>query len=112
MLDREDPHLRDRGYEAVERHVPGTAVGDYELADLPADPASDQGVVREQADGGADRFRCTRRSIGISIREELEGALEMSDRSRRIDYFRHSFGRVAFLPFASAAIQAWTSSAR
>jgi hypothetical protein len=37
--------------------------------------------------------------------QELEGALEMREGGRRVDYRRHGFGRPAFAPAASRSIQ-------
>ena len=99
------------GNDAVQGDVSGLAERDHKLPNLALDPASCEWVQRQHFDRAAN-CRTGRTCRGrIARGQEAEHALQIVERTRRIDYLRHAFGRGAFPSVARRSIQAWTSRA-
>ena len=95
MSDRKHPHLALRNDEPVQRDVPRLAVGNHEFPNVAVHAPSEQRVRGQVLDGRVDDRRrrdCCVRALAC---QELEGALEVGQCPRRIDYRRHGFGREA-----------------
>src|SRR5512135_1015681 len=95
MSDREHPHLVLRNDESVQRDVPRLAVGDYELPNIAVHAPPEQRVHGQAIDGRADSVGRPDSRFRILACQVLEGALEVGQCPRRIDYRRHGFGRAA-----------------
>ena len=95
MSDRKHPHLILWDDESVQRDVARLAEGNHELPDVAVHAPPEQRVRSQVLDGRADgrgRRDCRVRVLAC---QEPEGALEVGQCPRRIDYRRHGFGRAA-----------------
>ena len=95
MSDREQPYLVLRDDEPVQRDVPRLAMGNHEFPNVAVHAPPEQRVRGEVLDSRADGRGRRNRSVRVLACQELEGALEVGQCPRRIDYRRHGFGRAA-----------------
>ena len=112
VANGEDAHLIAPDDESVQGHIAGATVGDHELADIAVHAPSKERMCGEGIDCGPNCRDCIQGGLWIVVAEELEGAFEVRQRSRRIDYRRHGLGRFAAGSRANRASLACTSSAR
>ena len=95
MPDRKHPNLILWNDESVKRDVARLTEGNHEFSNVAVHAPPEQRVRSQALDGRADgRGRCKCR-VRVLAGHELEGALEVRQCPRRIDYLRHGFGRAA-----------------
>ena len=95
MSDRQHPHLVLRDDESVQRDVARLAEGNHELPNVAVHTPPEQRVRGQAFDRRADGpGRCDCR-VRVLACQELEGALEVEQCPRRINYRGHGFGRAA-----------------
>ena len=95
MSDREHPHFILRNDESVQRDISRLSIGDHELPNIAVHAPPEQRVHGQILDGRADCSGRRDRRVRVLDCQELEGALEMGQCPRRIDYRRQGFGRTA-----------------
>ena len=95
MSDREHPHFVLRDDEPVQRDVPRLAEGNHEFPDVAVHTPAKQRVHGQALDGRADGTRRRDCRLRVLTCQQLEGALEVGQCPRGIDYRRHGFGRAA-----------------
>lgn len=112
MPDGEEPDFVLWNQEAVQGDMACRTVRNDEFADVAVNSPTEQRVTGKTVDRRTDRLRTRHGCIRVLRPQILEGSLQVSERSRRVDYRRHGFGRSVVVPCARRAIQACTSSAR
>ena len=95
MSDREHPHFVLRDDEPVQRNVSRLPEGNNELPNVAVHAPPKQWMRRQVLDGRPNGPGCRDRRAWVLACQELEGALEVGQCPRRIDYRRHGFGRAA-----------------
>lgn len=95
MPDREHPYLVLWDDESVQRDVPRPAEGNHEFPNVAVHAPPEQRVRGQVFDGRADGLGRRDCRVRVLACQEPEGALEVGQRPRRIDYRRHGFGRAA-----------------
>lgn len=102
----QDAHFILRNHEPIQGEVPCVPIGNDQLAQLTFDSPTDQWMRPEAINGrldGCNRIQCRAR---VFLTQELERALYLVERTRRIDYLRHGLGRAADSLVARRFIQA------
>jgi hypothetical protein len=112
VSDGEDSDLVPRHQEAVQGDVARRTVGNHKFADVGVNAPPQQRVGAKIVDGGTEGLRSCYLCARILFAQRLEGSLQVVERSCRVNYRRHGFGRSVTEPCARRAIQACTSSAR
>ena len=95
VSDRQHAHFVLRDDEPVQRDVSRLAERNHELPDVAVYAPPEQGVRGQGLDSGTDGPGSRDCRVRVLACQELEGALEVSQCARRIDYRRHCFGRAA-----------------
>ena len=95
MPDRKHPHFILRDDESVQRDVARLAEGNHEFSNITVHAPPEQRVRGQALDRRADGPGGRDCRVRLLACQELEGALEVGQYPRRIDYRRHGFGRAA-----------------
>ena len=106
MANGQDADFVSRDEESVQRNVTRLTIRNDQFPQFALDAPAHQWMGGKAADRRADCFDGADRSSRILVTQELERTLNVIERSRRIDYLRHGFGRAADGSAASLLIQA------
>jgi len=113
MAYRQHLHPVLVGDKSVQGHVPGASAGNHQFANRAPKRATDHGMAPKHAGRLDDRLRRLLGDNGIVLREKIENAVEVGERSVCERDPRHrayrarrararGLGRAAFLPAARA----------
>ena len=111
VTEGEDAHLLSCNHKSIQGDVAGTPIGNDQLAQLAGDASADQRVSGEIVDCRADGSHGVGSSIRVFVAQISKRAFEVFQRTCRIDYRRHGFGRAGASSAVRRCIQACTSSA-
>jgi len=105
MAKRQDAHFVFRNDKSVQGHIARLTIGNDQLAQLAFDTPAHQWMSGQMIDRRTDGIDGTEGCSRVLVTQELEGPLEVIERSCRIDYLRHGFGRAAEGSATSLLIQ-------
>ena len=111
VTEGEDAHLLSCNHKSIQGDVTGSPIGNDQFAHFARDAPADQRVSGEIIDCRADGCHGVGCSIGMFVAQISKSVFEVFQRTCRIDYRRHGFGRAGASSAARRCIQACTSSA-